>query len=246
MPADASQKSTRKSAEAVGRSARKPTSKAKNLPKTKNLPKSAPGRFVRKTKAERQREIIEATVQLLGEHGLQGVTVSRIAAAAGIARGTLYQHFPDREAVLEAALAVWGERSSAWLTNPSGVDIPERLLNIAATHTTRLPSEYNSFVRPFYQLLASNREPRLTRKITERQQEDFHYLVELVDEGKRQGSIRNDVESEDVAWSLLIHAWAEDIAQMLGADKFITTGASTRIIARLLATYTTPSAKDSS
>jgi AcrR family transcriptional regulator len=139
MPAGASQKSTRKSAEAVGRSARKPTSK--------NSPKNAPGRFVRKTKAERQREIVEATVQLLGEYGLQGVTVSRIAAAVGIARGALYQHFPDREAVLEAALAVWGERSSAWLTNPSGADIPERLLNIAATHTTRLPSEYNSLDR---------------------------------------------------------------------------------------------------
>jgi AcrR family transcriptional regulator len=233
MPAGASQKSTRKSTEAVGRSARKPT------------PKNAPGRFVRKTKAERQREIVEATVQLLGEYGLQGVTVSRIAAAVGIARGALYQHFPDREAVLEAALAVWGERSSTWLTNPSGADIPERLLNIAATHTTRLPSEYNSFVRPFYQLLASNREPRLTRKITERQQKDFRYLVELVEEGKHQGSIRSDVESEDVAWSLLLHAWAEDIAQMLGADKFITAGASTRIIARLLATYTTPGAGDS-
>jgi AcrR family transcriptional regulator len=53
-------------------------------------------KFVRKTKAERQREIVDVTVKLLGKYGVEGTTVSRIAAAAGIARGALYQHFPNR------------------------------------------------------------------------------------------------------------------------------------------------------
>jgi AcrR family transcriptional regulator len=195
-------------------------------------------KFVRKTKSERQREIVEATVQLVGKYGVQGTTVSRIAAAVGIARGALYQHFPNREAVLEAALASMGERSSAWLAQSSGPDVPARLLGMGEAHSSWSLSEYNTFVRPFFQLIASNRETSLTRLIIERQQTDLRYLVELVEEGKRQGTIASEVESRDIAWSLLLHAWGEDIARLMGVDQFITEGASNRILRRLLDTYT--------
>ena len=194
-------------------------------------------RFVRKTKAERQREIVDATVKLLGQYGLQGVTVSRIAAAVGIARGALYQHFPNREAVLEAALKTWGEHSSAWITAPVPTDVRNQLIEIADAHSSWSLSKYNSFVRPFYQLIASNRESGLTKRITARQNEDFLHLVSLVDEGKRRGSIRDDVESGDVAWSVLAHAWSEDVARLMGVDRFITEGVSGRLFKRLLSTY---------
>jgi AcrR family transcriptional regulator len=212
---------------------------------SKNVSQKHTKKFTRKTKAERQREIVEATVQLVGEYGVQGTTVSRIAAAVGIARGALYQHFPNREAVLEAALAAWGERSSAWIAQSSARDVPTRLLGMGEAHSSWALSEYNTFVRPFYQLVASNRETRLASLIAERQQQDFRYLVELVEEGKRQGSISGDVDSGDIAWSLLLHAWGEDIARLMGVDQFITEGASNRILRRLMATYTVgPAARE--
>ena len=194
-------------------------------------------KFVRKTKVERQREIVEVTVDLIGRYGVQGTTVSRIAQAAGIARGALYQHFPSREAVLEAALDAWHERSSGWMTVSTNPDMGERLLEIGEAHSSWALSEYNTFVRPFFQLIASNRQTSLSRSITDRQQEDFRYLVGLIDEGKRQGGIHADVDSGDVAWSLFLHAWGEDIARMMGVDQFISEGASNRIFERLLATY---------
>ncbi|MBN1320625.1 MAG: TetR/AcrR family transcriptional regulator [Thermoleophilia bacterium] len=195
-------------------------------------------RFVRKTKAERQREIVEATVQLLTRYGVQGTTVSRISAAVGLSRGALYQHFANREAVLEAAMEAMGERSSQWICRSSGPDVPARLLDMGETHSTWSSTEYDTFVRPFFQLIASNRQTGLTKSIIQRQQQDFRYLVDLVDEGKRQGSITGEVDSGDIAWSLLLHAWGEDIARLMGVDQFITEGASNRILSRLLATYT--------
>jgi AcrR family transcriptional regulator len=200
--------------------------------------RSNSGKFVRKTKAERRREIVEAAVQLLGKHGVQGTTVSRIAAAAGIARGALYQHFPNREAVLEAALASMDGVPSHWIAQSSGPDVPARLLNMGELHSSQTSSEYMTFVRPFYW------EAALARRIIERQQEDFRYLVELVDQGKHQGSIASDADSGDVAWTLLLHAWGEDIARLMGVDQFITEGASERILRRLVESYAAvPSAK---
>jgi AcrR family transcriptional regulator len=192
---------------------------------------------VRKTKIERRREIIEATVHLIGKYGVQGTTVSRIAHAAGIARGALYHHFPNREAVLEAALDAWHEQSSAWMAEPDAGDVPARLLHMGEAHSSWAISEDNTFVRPFFQLIASNRETALTRSIIQRQQEDFGYLVALVEKGKREGSIAPGVASADVAWSLLLHAWGEDIARLMGVQDFVTAGTSRRILGRLLASF---------
>ena len=49
---------------------------------------------------------LDATAALVREHGLASVTMSQIAAAAGIGRATLYKYFPDVEAILVA----WHDR----------------------------------------------------------------------------------------------------------------------------------------
>lgn len=49
--------------------------------------------------------ITEATFALLAERGLAGITMSAIATTAGIARQTLYNHFPDVDSILAAAMA---------------------------------------------------------------------------------------------------------------------------------------------
>ena len=44
--------------------------------------------------------IIEAARELLLKHGAEAVTTRQVAARAGVAVGTLYQYFPDRDAIL--------------------------------------------------------------------------------------------------------------------------------------------------
>ncbi len=59
---------------------------------------------------EHRRAVQDATLDtaaaLAREHGLASVTMSKIAAEAGVGRATLYKYFPDVEAVLIA----WHER----------------------------------------------------------------------------------------------------------------------------------------
>jgi AcrR family transcriptional regulator len=46
--------------------------------------------------------IVEATAELVNEHGLMSVTMSQIAEQSGIGRATLYKYFPDIESILSA------------------------------------------------------------------------------------------------------------------------------------------------
>ena len=46
--------------------------------------------------------VLDAAGALFDQHGLRGLTMSRIATASGIGRATLYKYYPDLEAVLLA------------------------------------------------------------------------------------------------------------------------------------------------
>jgi AcrR family transcriptional regulator len=49
--------------------------------------------------------IFEATVAVLAEHGVKGLTMERVALAAKVAKGSLYYYFPSKKAILEFVVA---------------------------------------------------------------------------------------------------------------------------------------------
>jgi AcrR family transcriptional regulator len=59
--------------------------------------------------AFRTREILAAARQLLDQHGLEAMTMEEIAAAAGVAKGTLYLYFQSKDDLIQALLTMVGE-----------------------------------------------------------------------------------------------------------------------------------------
>lgn len=53
---------------------------------------------------ERREMLVAATLPLVAQHGLK-VTTRQIAEAAGVAEGTIFRVFPDKEALVQAAVA---------------------------------------------------------------------------------------------------------------------------------------------
>ena len=52
---------------------------------------------------QRTREaLLDAGATVAGRHGLAGLSVNRVVAEAGVAKGTFYVHFTDREAFVDA------------------------------------------------------------------------------------------------------------------------------------------------
>jgi AcrR family transcriptional regulator len=73
--------------------------------------------------AATDRAILQAVGELMTEQGLRGTTINAVAARSGVARGTVYRRFPNREAMLAAAMRDWRGRDP----EPLGDDVEANL-----------------------------------------------------------------------------------------------------------------------
>jgi AcrR family transcriptional regulator len=64
----------------------------------------------RRSSAPTPDRILDAAERCLGRLGVQRVSMADVAEAAGVSRGSVYFHFPDRDALVRAALARAAER----------------------------------------------------------------------------------------------------------------------------------------
>lgn len=64
--------------------------------------------------------IVEATIRILRQEGWAACTTTRISAMAGVSVGSLYQYFPNRNAV---AVEIVRRRTRAYMTAVLGADL---------------------------------------------------------------------------------------------------------------------------
>ena len=63
----------------------------------------------------REDAIVQAVIRLLGEKGFDAMTVDEVAASVGIAKASLYKHFPGKEDLAAAAMVYVIHRAQAFL-----------------------------------------------------------------------------------------------------------------------------------
>jgi AcrR family transcriptional regulator len=77
---------------------------------------------------ESLRKLQKATAEVLGQHGVEGTTIPRIAQHAGLTPGAIYRRFHDKDALLEATilgiLERQDERMKTGLTPAAASQIP--------------------------------------------------------------------------------------------------------------------------
>jgi AcrR family transcriptional regulator len=130
--------------------------------------------------AFRTREILAAARQVLDQRGLEAMTMEEIAAAAGVAKGTLYLYFQSKDNLIQALLTMVGEnilRDLETTLQAAGTP-PEKLKRIVTVLLEYLNRERVLF--PIYarELLRGRQESR--RGFWRRYQELEERFVTLV------------------------------------------------------------------
>jgi AcrR family transcriptional regulator len=142
--------------------------------------------------------ILDAAASLAAEHGLASVTMSQIAATAGIGRATLYKYFSDVDAILVA----WHERQ-----------INHHLQHLVeARDSTPQPGRQLAAVLHAYALISHEHHgydlaPGLhQREHVNRAHQHLHdFVTDLISRAAAAGEARGDIAAGELA-TYCLHA----------------------------------------
>ena len=171
---------------------------------------------------ERRSQIVATVVRLVGQYGLDGTTLSRVASEVGVSEMALYRYFESKNDMLAAALAHLVERAAEWMVSSSHPWVPTRLREIGRAHFDMLTSDIDMWTAPMMQFVISRsaRSPQL--RVAAQYLDGRLYdgsptyvgragtrdtLARHLNEGKAQGSVRSDVDA--LAFSFQWMSWAQ-------------------------------------
>jgi AcrR family transcriptional regulator len=177
---------------------------------------------------------VAATLRLVAEHGIQGASMSRIAEAVGISNAALYRHFKNREEILIAAYDALIERVFAWLSSSDKPNVIDRLRELGGTHSRMFSQDIEGFNAPMFQFLAWIPKDRIRDHVVTRRREMLGRYADLVEEGKAQGTIRVDIDTDMIVSDLFAWIWWEDLSYLNSSDPNVTVKSSEEMLTRLL------------
>jgi len=148
---------------------------------------------------EKYQRILEAAIDVIAQRGFFNARVSDIAAGAGVADGTIYLYFKNKEQILMAAIStafsVFMQRARAELTKSD--DPRQQLRSLAALHLGGLGANRNLAIVFQTELRQS---ARFLAQFSQHQLKQYFDLVrEIVREGQRTGIFRSELSDKIVA-----------------------------------------------
>jgi AcrR family transcriptional regulator len=192
------------------------------------------GEFGRGNGAKRKEQITRVTMELVAKYGVQGTTVSRIAAAAGVTAKALYNYFGSRREMLLAALDLAFAGGDSMAESCTQESILERLRAQAHGHWQLVAQGDKGFLYPLYEFMAAPAEEGLRQRLRMWHLTGLARVRALVEEGKAQGVIRKDIDPDQIAWELIGVWQTQDVNYLMGTEDLATAERSAAMVDRIL------------
>ncbi len=133
---------------------------------------------------ESMRKLLKAAAQVMGQHGLEGATIPRIAQHAGLTPGAIYRRFPDKDALLETVIIGifkhQDERLRMMLTPAMARQIPLAVFAEQLINNMLVSYRANAgLLRALRQFVQGRDHTAFYRKVARLEMGTYQYLVEL-------------------------------------------------------------------
>lgn len=156
--------------------------------------------------AEQRRQVrqalLDSAARHFAEHGLAGANINRISVDAGYAKGTIYNYFPSKEALLAAVLeSVSAQTLARYRAREVPSDVRGRLL-ILAEEDAVLVQQHEDFMKTFVRELITAR-PQTRALIDDCLAPLIAATAEIIAEGQAAGEVRTDQPALALALAFL-------------------------------------------
>ena len=146
---------------------------------------------------ERQKEIIDASLEIIAESGIQSLTIKNLSKKIGLVESAIYRHYVGKTAILIALLDSISEQSKineVKETDSVLVIIEKRLEHHFSTFTDKPALVSVVFAEDLFQ-----NEPTLVEKTRLKVEKSISDLSALILKGQQSGEIRSDLNPETIS-----------------------------------------------
>jgi len=154
------------------------------------------GRSVINTKAktgEKYHRILDAAVKVFARKGFHQATISQIAREAGVADGTIYLYFKNKDDILVQFFNYKTKQVFAGFreeVNRAGTPV-EKLRNLVHRHLEEFQRDRNMAI--LYQSLTYQNNEVVQKNIREMSRMYLDIVAEIIELGQEKGDIRRDL-----------------------------------------------------
>lgn len=160
-----------------------------------------PGRVPRISATAREltrTRLLESAAAAFARDGLAGANINAISLDAGLAKGTVYNYFPSKEALFAAVVQQACRRTAAESDDPGpGASTRERLRALVRADVA-WAAEHESFARVLVREVFSG-EPELYARVVEAAAPYVGRVVEVLRDGVDRGEVSSERPVEQLA-----------------------------------------------
>ena len=110
-----------------------------------------------------------------------------------------------------------------------------RLRQMGRSHAQLFSRDIEGFNAPMFQFIAWIPKDRVRAHVVIKRQEMLQWYADLIEEGKTQGCIRADIDTDLIVAELFAWIWWEDLSYLEGLDTKVTLTGSANMFDRLIA-----------
>ena len=174
---------------------------------------------------DRRRQIIESAREVFGSQSYAKVGTADLAKAVGVSEPALYRYFSGKKELFLAALRSTAPRLlELWQNIAYDVEDPlETLWSIGVHYYDHLES-HSGNMRLQFQAISEADDPEIRQALRENFAAFVRFVAETLEEGKRRGIVRRDLDSRLVAWQFLGIGLTLDLMRLLGFSSELDRG----------------------
>jgi len=149
---------------------------------------------------DRQKEIVEAALELITEKGIQGLTIKNLSKKIGISEPAIYRHFDNKIQILISILEFFKDNTEQIFkkelnNNDKAIDKIEHLFTRHFASFSTTPS----LVSVIFAEEIFRNEPMLIEKISEVINKNDQILTAIITEGQNSGELRSDMDAKNLS-----------------------------------------------
>jgi len=177
--------------------------------------------------AERQKEIMEASLEIISTEGIQRLTIKNISGRIGVSEPAIYRHYENKISILIAILDEFRTMSSKLFNDQSKSNIsPVRKLENIFSGLFNAFKKNPSLVSVIFSEEIFRNEPLLRQRISEIMKHNSSVVEAIVTEGQKSGDINSDIDPGYLtliitgSLRMLVRKWQDGDIQFNQADEF--------------------------